>query len=518
MASTTQRVKTQNFSILTILSALFVIICFPSCQSDKPTKEVEIPQEPSPTSVWVSVKNEADVVIRLRFQTGLNDSIQESHLSVKPLDTLVINLTEERLMVIESKVSLKKDVLVSPGDSLYVDLVSDQMKITSNREQLFANTLSAQFPTEQSANIDSLHKLLVYTDSTNSMLGFNDYSKTRLYPVLFQKDFIENNPEVLSEFVSATYLEIEGIRNKVNNELQKVDGIGLDMKEEIELHRHFLRLSFLSRRLEDKSYVKSLLESPFFEEDFLMQSKYGVAYLFYYISQGILAGEEIKTSNKRYTDYPKAYDLLEQHFSGKLLARARLFCLERMVSNNVNYETIGQYATKYQNTYPEDTAFIQRFQDNFLLSQEALVQSAIGLNLLTESGMNKDLTGLLNDLKGKVVYVDYWASWCAPCRVAMPHSMALRRKMKDQDVAFVYFSVDNGQEAWKQASESDGLNDYKHNYLVLNHEKSEMRRNLNIDAIPRYLIFNKEGKLVERNAPSPKDANLEAMLNKYIAN
>ncbi|OEK06865.1 TlpA family protein disulfide reductase [Roseivirga misakiensis] len=508
-----------NYSGLRIIKLFFslgIICLIVACQSTTPEEETLVQEPPKPESVWVSIKNQADAVIRLKFQIGLNDTIQESHLSVKSLDTLVIKLPEERLLTLESKVTLPTDVLVSPGDSLYIDLRDDQMNVTSNRDELLVKTLSAQFPTPKSASLDSLYGLLAYIDSARSFLGYSDYSKMRAYPLMFQKDFTDNNPDVLSEFHSGVYLEVEGIRNKVNNEMPN-DGIGLDMKEEIELHRHFLRLSFLSKRVEDKSYKKRLLESSYFEEDFLMQSKYGIAYLFYYISEGVLAGKEIKTSNKRYVDYPKAYDLLDEHFSGELLARARLFCLERMVSNNVSYETIGKYVTLYQNTYPNDTAFINQFQENFLLTQEALVKSNIGLNLLTENGMTKDLTGLLNDLKGKVVYVDYWASWCAPCRQAMPYSLAMREKMEEMGVVFVYFSIDKGQDVWKQASDSDGVSGYAHNYLVLNHERSQMKKNLKMNAIPRYLVFDKAGKLVERNAPSPMDKELEALLTEYVA-
>lgn len=496
------------------LSLIVLIFALWSCNTPQITEEItskELPQ-----SIWISLTNQTDSPIQLQFQRGLNDTIQHQHLVSKRADTLVIGLKRERLLTVQNKRSLSKDLRVSPGDSLFINHTEEGWMIKSTRPDPFVEKLQSQFPSGRSSMLDSLYELLVFTDSAKKMGGSSDYARFIVYPIFFQKEFERENPQVLEQFWQKSLAEVNGLITKLDNEVQRDEPVELSLREDIQLHRLFLRMSFLTKRLEDRSYIKEFIQSPFFDEEFLMRSDFGETYLFYFITQVVLRGEENRTSNRVYLDYPKAYDLLDQHFEGPLLAKAKWFCLKRMVDSNESYETISAYASAYQNAFPDDTLFNQKFQENFLISQAALVQSKVGLHLLKEDGSNLMLTGLLNDLKGKVVYVDYWASWCAPCRQAMPSSIQLRDKLKDEAVTFVYFSIDNNQDSWKGASSADDLKGYVHNYLVLNHEGSELKRDLQMDAIPRYLIFDKTGGLVERNAPSPTDSDLESLLMKYI--
>ncbi len=103
--------------------------------------------------------------------------------------------------------------------------------------------------------------------------------------------------------------------------------------------------------------------------------------------------------------------------------------------------------------------------------------------------------------KGKVIYVDYWASWCAPCIEAMPYAEKLRKEYGDKNIVFVYLSSDNDQSAWKKATEKYSLSHFENSFLSLNHNNSEFIKALEIQAIPRYMIYNANGRLVNKNAP-----------------
>ncbi|MFM2358443.1 MAG: hypothetical protein RLY16_436 [Bacteroidota bacterium] len=69
----------------------------------------------------------------------------------------------------------------------------------------------------------------------------------------------------------------------------------------------------------------------------------------------------------------------------------------------------------------------------------------------------KDSVVKLSNLKGQVVIVDFWASWCGPCRAANPHMVALYNKFKDKGLVILGVSIDDKPKAWKAAIKKDKL-------------------------------------------------------------
>jgi hypothetical protein len=98
----------------------------------------------------------------------------------------------------------------------------------------------------------------------------------------------------------------------------------------------------------------------------------------------------------------------------------------------------------------------------------------------------------------------------------MPYAEALRNEYANENIIFVYLSSDNDQSAWKKAAERYGLSNLENNYLSLNHKNSDWVQSLKIQTIPRYLIIDTNGKLVESDALGPKDPSIKTMLEKYI--
>jgi thiol-disulfide isomerase/thioredoxin len=106
----------------------------------------------------------------------------------------------------------------------------------------------------------------------------------------------------------------------------------------------------------------------------------------------------------------------------------------------------------------------------------------------------------LSSLKGKVIYVDIWATWCGPCMAEMPHFEELKAKYKDNSsVAFVSLSIDDDQALWQQSIEVRKAAGYQ---WLINRNKLPV---YNIVGIPRTLLINKDFRIVEMNGKMPSD-------------
>lgn len=137
------------------------------------------------------------------------------------------------------------------------------------------------------------------------------------------------------------------------------------------------------------------------------------------------------------------------------------------------------------------------------------------LQLSDLSGQKIRFDDLLKQLQGKVVYIDFWASWCAPCRQGLPDAKRLRQEYSGKDVAFVYLSTDKNGPAWEKAVKEERIDRLEYNYRVLN-QNAETLRLLEVNQIPRFMIFDKAGKLVEPNAPRPGTEEIRDLFHRYL--
>lgn len=125
---------------------------------------------------------------------------------------------------------------------------------------------------------------------------------------------------------------------------------------------------------------------------------------------------------------------------------------------------------------------------------------------------------LINDLKGKVVYVDIWATWCAPCVKSIPDTKRVKEKYINKNVEVVFLSIDGDKKKWEEVSKKFNILD--RNCIITGYVQASNSKTLSkiqIKEIPRYLIFNKKGILVNDNAPRPaQKIKLAKELEKYL--
>ena len=131
-----------------------------------------------------------------------------------------------------------------------------------------------------------------------------------------------------------------------------------------------------------------------------------------------------------------------------------------------------------------------------------------------ELKLDRKTTMKLSDLRGQVVLLDFWASWCGPCRKENPTVVRLYEKYKDQGFTVMSVSLDQNEERWKQAIEKDQLS-WPNHVSDLKGWSSAAPKKYSVRGIPFTVLIDKEGKIIDTNL---RGAMLEQELARIFEN
>jgi thiol-disulfide isomerase/thioredoxin len=119
----------------------------------------------------------------------------------------------------------------------------------------------------------------------------------------------------------------------------------------------------------------------------------------------------------------------------------------------------------------------------------------------------------LSDLKGKLVYIDIWATWCGPCIAEHPNWDKVKEEYKDKPVAFLTVSIDDTREPWEKMVKNKKMEGLQ--WFAPNAWQSELAQFFMVNAIPRFLLLDKEGKIIDPSAERPS-GNIREMLDRHL--
>lgn len=275
-------------------------------------------------------------------------------------------------------------------------------------------------------------------------------------------------------------------------------------------YQYLLKLKdYESRRMLNEDTVFYRQMEPEIADKYILYPSYRefLDYYLWFFNQHI---PTIRKSQGGSKDWRQTFDELSaKPFQPKSMQILLERCIKE-ISENFSAQDVNHHLDKYLQI-TQDTTLYNNIKEQYNLSADVN-------QLLLEDiqGKNTNLSLLLKKHKGKVIYVDFWASWCVPCREEMAPSTKLRELYNGKDVVFVYLAYNDTKSSWKKAAKQEGLAEIENNFIITNSKNSKTLETIKLELIPRYIIFDKQGNLVEMNAPRPSDEQATIIINKYL--
>lgn len=209
--------------------------------------------------------------------------------------------------------------------------------------------------------------------------------------------------------------------------------------------------------------------------------------------------------------------LSEQEVEGYAAHRRELndFTIEQIGKSVALYATSLRWDPDYRLSELENA--VKAFSENrpqaaiskrMIEKVQSFRRTAIGANGASLAGKSLDgKSHRLEDSKGQYVLVDFWASWCVPCRVENRHYIKLLDKHSNDNFTIFAINLDDSRSVWEQASKRDRVT-WPQISDSLGWD-SPMAAAYNVNALPMSFLLNPEGRIIARNL---RGAKLEAML------
>lgn len=415
---------------------------------------------------------------------------------------------------ISKSLLFNESILVYPGDSIIVNNDSENVSIQKRcyemncgmfKESEFTQRFLSQYK-EMYGNLDRLHELIF----TKKLYG--NYASSLVPKTNVSKVTVDETKEKIKQAFSQIYLTEQGLLKIL---LSKKE-INKDYYDWMSIHIINTYFGRLRSIVPNEWHLFYTLAQKYHFINDLNFSPYNNEYrsfLEMHYSSAVIAKNKVKKIKNQFTlDYPMVFDSASQYLTGKSLDYLRLACL-RNIRSNESITVFNKYLKKFnENVTEKDYLSYVRNNMNFYATQ----QGSEGDMLLTASKNQISIKQLLSYNQGSVLYVDLWASWCVPCRVEMPASNELKKYYKTKKFKVIYISIDDDYQKWSIATKQELLDTAENSYLLINPRNSKMVRNLKIESIPRYLLFDEMGKIVHTNAPQSSDPELKKLIQKYI--
>ncbi|MDX9845728.1 MAG: TlpA disulfide reductase family protein [Tenuifilaceae bacterium] len=317
--------------------------------------------------------------------------------------------------------------------------------------------------------------------------------------------------------------ELDSIKSMLHG---KISGFGVTDKDFVSLEKARIDYHFKSLRYDYPDYFSRISGEEFVapESFFAFMSDMNFANPKHF-SINEYTGLVYKHIQKTYRD-----ELAKDEHKGKSEFERNLM-LFGMIDSLVPNQTIKDY---YKYTSTSETVkwasleVAKNVAEYFLANTQTtvytdIIRKALDKRMLLAPGQPAPeftLTGIdgntysLSDFKGKLVYIDFWATWCGPCKRQLPFLKTMKEAYKGKPIAIIAISLDDDKNAWVKMVTEDKLDG-----IQLHADRawlSDVAQQYQVFAIPTFVLIDGEGKIIEYPAPRPSDPETGLLVDKHL--
>ena len=195
-------------------------------------------------------------------------------------------------------------------------------------------------------------------------------------------------------------------------------------------------------------------------------------------------------------------ELENQIIKDKVAYKTMLFRLPRTKKLDKLYNSYMSFAKN--ETYKNE---IQKIYQNYKKIAKGTISPTFELYDIN----NKLVT--LESLKGKLVYIDIWATWCIPCIKQIPALNKLEKEFKNKNIEFVSICISDTKERFEKMVKEKKMGGIQ---LFAPDDTISFFEDYFVKGIPRFILIDEEGKIIDANAYRPSDPKLKELIEAYL--